>query len=398
MAVVFVSTVCATAMAASGTAAEAISPPQTYLGEPLLVHQDGIMRLVLLPPGPGNPRNSEGDLIRLRDGRVLLVYTHFTGGDDDHARAHLAGRFSRDGGVTWDGQDTLILPNEGRMNVMSVSLVRLNGGRIAMFYLVKNSATDCRPVLRISSDEGKTWGEPIPIVDKVGYYVLNNDRVVQLRSGRLVVPVAMHRSPDSTRWFNILMCYLSDDNGKTWRRSKEQVQGKTPEGREFTTQEPGIVPLADGRLLMHCRTDRGYHYFTYSRDEGDSWTGLEPSTLKGPCTAAAIERIPNTGDLLCLWNEGPQDKRLGLSKYTIAVSGDEGKTWRKVCVLEERKKPHNRYCCYCSILFVDDHVLLAHCNGHWGSMTTVHEALQITRFPIRRLYATNEGSGRPSPR
>ena len=42
--------------------------------------------------------------------------------------------------------------------------------------------------------------------------------------------------------------------------------------------------------------------------------------------AAAIERIPNTGDLLCLWNEGPKDKRLGLSKYTIAVSGDEGKT------------------------------------------------------------------------
>jgi hypothetical protein len=136
---------------------------------------------------------------------------------------------------------------------------------------------------------------------------------------------------------------------------------------------------------MHCRTDRGCHYFCYSSDEANTWSELRPSTLKGPRTAAAIERIPTTGDLLCLWNEGPENKQSGLSKYTIALSSDEGKTWKKVFVLEDRNKPYKRYCCYCAILFVKDCVLLAHCNGHWGS--NVHEALQITRFPISRLYA-----------
>jgi hypothetical protein len=29
-------------------------------------------------PGPGNPRNREGDFIELKDGGVLFVYTHFT--------------------------------------------------------------------------------------------------------------------------------------------------------------------------------------------------------------------------------------------------------------------------------------------------------------------------------
>ena len=33
------------------------------------------------------------------------------------------------------------------MNVMSVSLLRLKSGAIAMFYLVKDSLTDCRPMM-----------------------------------------------------------------------------------------------------------------------------------------------------------------------------------------------------------------------------------------------------------
>jgi len=363
----------------------AAQSPGTYLGEPLLTHKDGVMRLVLLPPKPGHPRNSEGDLIQLLDGRIFLIYTHFVGGQShDHSTAYLAGRFSSDGGKTWTDQDIKVLNNEGQMNVMSVSLLQLDDGRIAMFYLVKNSETDCRPYMRISSDECKTWGDRVQIIDKVGYYVLNNDRVVQLNSGRLVVPVALHRTPDTPGWINVLMCYLSDDTGKSWRRSKDRVVGRTPEGDLYCIQEPGIVPLEDGRLLMHCRTDRGYHHFSYSTDGADTWSKLQPSTLKGPRTAAAIKRIPSTGDLLCLWNEGPPDKQSGLSKYTVALSSDEGKTWMKVFVVEDRNKPFKRYCCYCAILFVKDHVLLAHCNGHWGN--NVHEALQITRFPIRRLY------------
>ena len=29
----------------------------------------------LLPPGPGNPRNTEGDFVRLKDGRILFIYS-----------------------------------------------------------------------------------------------------------------------------------------------------------------------------------------------------------------------------------------------------------------------------------------------------------------------------------
>ena len=79
-----------------------------------------------LEPKQGNPRNSEGDFIQLSDGRILFVYTHFTGGTGDNANAYLAGRYSDDKGKTWTKEDVSILSNEGGMNIMSVSLLRLD--------------------------------------------------------------------------------------------------------------------------------------------------------------------------------------------------------------------------------------------------------------------------------
>jgi len=64
---------------------------------------ESLRKVVLhLPPGDNNPRNSEGDFITLKNGRILFVYSHYTGkSSSDHAPAYLAGRFSNDGGKTW---------------------------------------------------------------------------------------------------------------------------------------------------------------------------------------------------------------------------------------------------------------------------------------------------------
>ena len=72
----------------------------------------------------------------MKDGRWLFIYTHFTGGAKDHSTAYLAARESSDGGKTWSDKDQVVVPNEGGFNVMSVSLLRLKSGQIALFYLV----------------------------------------------------------------------------------------------------------------------------------------------------------------------------------------------------------------------------------------------------------------------
>ena len=348
---------------------------------------DGVQVVKLLPPGPGNPRNSEGDFIKLADGRILFVYTHFTGGGADHATAHLAGRFSSDGGKTWTKKDTMVLPNEGGFNIMSVSLLRLKDGRIALFYARKNSHTDCRPIMRISTDEAKTWSGPTVCIsdDEIGYYVLNNDRVVQLSSGRLVVPVALHHKPDWKKpdWNGFLRCFFSDDAGKTWKGGKTTLTTKTPEGNRVTTQEPGVVELKDGRLMMFARTGHGSQYVSYSADGGDTWSKAEPSTMLSPCSPATIERIPGTDTLLLAWNnhKNIDPKLRGFrTPLSIAISNDEGKTWQKAKNLAD--DPNGWYC-YTAMHFEGGHVLLGHCAGdrRKGGLNESH----ITRVPLELL-------------
>ena len=346
----------------------------------------GVTRLRLLPPGKGNPRNSEGDFVQLKDGRVLLVYTHFSGGAGDHSKAHLAGRFSADGGKTWTKEDLLIVPNEGGMNVMSVSLLRLRDGRIGLFYLRKNSLADCRPLLRYSSDEAKTWSKPVEVIPdgEMGYYVLNNDRVVQLKSGRLVAPVSQH-SAKGQRWHGagVMMCYLSDDAGKTWRRGKGQLNGRDQKKR-IVLQEPGVVELKDGRLMMFIRTDRGSQYLCYSKDGGETWTPPTASDILSPLSPASIERIGATGDLLMVWNDHrniDSARRGKRTPLTVAVSRDEGKTWTHVKTLQD--DPGGWYC-YTAIEFVGGRVLLAHCAGQ--QRTGGLNLTQITAFDIPWLY------------
>ncbi|MGC9317723.1 MAG: sialidase family protein, partial [Armatimonadota bacterium] len=104
--------------------------------------------------------------------------THFTGASgSDFAPAHLAARYSSDGGYTWTDEDVMVVPNEGGDNVMSVSLLRLQDGRIALFYCRKNSREDCHMYMRTSADEAQTWSEPQLCIPEDGYFVVNNDRV-----------------------------------------------------------------------------------------------------------------------------------------------------------------------------------------------------------------------------
>lgn len=324
----------------------------------------GVERVLDLPPGPGNPRNSEGDFVWLRDGRLLFVYTRFTGGGGDDDNALLVSRESRDKGRTWSVADKTVLENEGGQNVMSVSLLRLGEGPLALFYLRKNGDDDCQPILRLSTDEAETWGPPLCCTEATpGYYVVNNNRVVRLSGGRLVIPAACHALKGG-RFIgrSTALCFLSDDAGKTWRQSATEL--KPPDGMASGFQEPGVVELKDGRLMMLIRTDAGCQYRSWSADGGNTWSPAEAAEdLPSPLSPASIARIPSTGNLLLVWNDhtgiAPELKKVR-TPITAAVSKDEGKTW--INRLNLAADPDGWYC-YTAITFADDRVLLGLCMG-----------------------------------
>lgn len=349
--------------------------------------QLAITRHLTLAPKEGNPRNSEGDFIQLKDGRWLFVYTHFTSGTSDHARAHLASRQSLDDGKTWSDKDEIIVSAEGGFNVMSVSLLRLKGGEIALFYLRKNSLDDCRPIMRISKDEAKTWSAPTEcITDQVGYYVLNNSRVIQLASGRLVMPTALHRYENGRIQPGTIVVYLSDDAGKSWRRSSNLLE-KDGAGRRINLMEPGVVEVSTNRVLMLIRTKLGCQYVSESSDQGETWQTPRASELLSPVAPATLARIPSTGDLIVVWNDHsgkPESYRRRQppvrTPLAAAISRDGGRTWGKSKLIEW--KPGHGYC-YTALRFAGDRVLLGYC-AHASSHGL--ETTQISSFAVEDLY------------
>jgi sialidase-1 len=352
----------------------------------------GAVCTLRLEPGPGNTRNSEGDFIRLKDGRWLFIYSRFlTGSGSDHDAAVLASRISTDDGKSWSTRDEIVVSHEGGFNVMSVTLRRLpKTNEIGLFYLRKNSMSDCRPVLRRSKDEGKTWSEPIEIIPEteIGYYVVNNDRILILPSGRLVVPATLHQNKEGKfESIGRAMCYLSDDGGKSWRRNRTILSLPVP-GSKTGLQEPGVVRLRDGRILLWARTDQGTQWQSYSTDNGETFRDPQPGPLRSPTAPASIKRIPSTGELLAVWNDNyaPLSGGHGGARtpLAVAISSDEGRTWQQKQLLES--DPEGWYC-YTAIDFVgngaNEQILLAYCAGKGAAVGL--RTLQITRFPTASL-------------
>lgn len=320
-----------------------------------------------IEPTKENPRNSEGSFVTLKSGRVLFYYSQFYGGGADNSAANIACVESADAGRTWS-EPRVVVKNTAGENVMSVSLLRLKSGKIALFYIVKNSWLDCRPRICLSTDEGATWSEPKPVIEAPGYFVVNNDRVVQLSTGRLIVPAAFHRSraadPKNIRSFDgrgIAMWFLSDDEGATWREAATWWAAPLASGSGL--QEPGVVELADGKLFSWARTALGTQYGFGSNNAGLTWSAPEPTELKSPTSPTSIKRLPGSADLLAIFNDHsgqfpfPKNRRTPL---VSTISSDGGKTWLHRKLLED--DPDGWYC-YTAIQFVDDAVLLGYCAG-----------------------------------
>jgi Neuraminidase (sialidase) len=313
-----------------------------------------------LEPSKANPRNSEGAFITLQDGRVVLMYTQFYGGAGDESPARIAAVHSGDKGATWSPPE-IAIENDGKQNIMSVSLLRLKSGKIALLYLVKNGLQDCRPVFRVSSDETKTWSPPRQIVAEPDFFVVNNDRLVQLSSGRLIVPAAWHNNRDGR--FNAHAAarfFYSDDEGQSWQEAPGRLD--VPAAVRAGLQEPGIVELQDGSLLGWARTGNGSQYVFSSCDQGLHWSEPKPSEMKSPLSPASIKRLADS-KLLAIYNDHSGQFEFVKNKRTpliSAISTDQGRTWTNRQLIESDK---DGWYCYTAIHYLDDYVLLAYCAG-----------------------------------
>ncbi len=285
---------------------------------------EGIIETVIAPASKQSPRNSEGDIVLLKDGSLLAAWTEFTGGARDDSAARISAKRSRDGGRTWGKRYTL-RENTGRQNVMSVSFLRLNNGELLLFYLEKHSTSDLDCLVVRSNDEGQTWSDPVLITRDDGYFVMNNARVVQLSSGRIVAPCSY--TPEVWKKGNVFktVCFFSDDGGRTWARGQGEC-----ECPRRGAMEPGLIEKKDGTVLQYIRTQTGRQWFAESSDGCNTWSKAKPWTVISPEAPATVAPLPNNQGWLLVHNPtvDPKQGHGGArTPLVAAISHDEGQTW-----------------------------------------------------------------------
>ena len=118
--------------------------------------------------------------------------------------------------------------------------------------------------------------------------------------------------------------YKTSDNGLTFQR----MGAADVERRCF--DEHMVVELQDGRLMMLVRTYYGIGV-CWSWDRGKTWSRGEDSGLGGPCSRFHICRL-KSGRLMLVNHLN----FTGRNNLSVQLSDDEGKTWSKGLLLDER--------------------------------------------------------------
>ena len=333
-------------------------------------------QVLFLGTSENSCRIGEGAFVRLKDGGILFAVSEFlkgTGHDNDDAR--ISAFISYDEGESWGEKNVLFSKSEQAVNIMSVSLLRLLDGSLAVFYVEKYAGEDelirDKMLMRVSKDEGTTWEDAVCCFPVEGYHVLNNDRVIRLKSGRILMPVAIHAlegigNTMKTSHPGMIMFSVSDDDGKTWRLISRIIQ--SPFRDKTQLQEPGVYQHEDGKVWMWCRTRYGCQYMAFSDDDGETWSEVEPGLFfsspnspmqvkkAGKYTLAVFNPIPD----FC----GRDREREPWSRTPLvcAVSRDDGRnhdgtSFDQLVYLEDDRT--NGYC-YPAIFAGDDYFLVTY--------------------------------------
>ena len=340
-----------------------------------------------LTPGPENPRNSEGAFADLGNGEILFVYSAFNGASAmDHTDADLRAIRSLDGGRSWKMEGKPARAADfGAMNIMSVSLLKVKK-ELLLFYLVRKSWLEMPMVMQKSRDGGRTWDKPSLCTPENRYFVVNNDRVIQLSSGRIMIPAAEHCNKireDGGLYFAPAQTvfFYSDDLGKTFKESS--ILTLNVPCCYSGLQEPGVIEGRDGTLYGWARTDLGRQYAFRSTDGGQNWTEPLPSRFTSPMSPMSVK--PTRKGWLAIWNPVPTNNISGdlwrsatggRTPLVCAISKDDGKSWSEPDIIEN--DPQAGYC-YTAICETEDALLLGYCAG------TIKDKSCLNRLRIRRI-------------
>jgi predicted neuraminidase len=295
---------------------------------------------VQVDPGPeyGNAtRVFQGipGIERAPNGRLWAVW--YGGGPGEGPENYVMAVTSGDEGKTWTDPVVVIDP-PGEVRAYDPALWHDPNGNLWLFWAQSHGWWDGRSgvwaiVAEDSGDARSEWSQPRRLCDGI---MMNKPTV--LSTGEWLLPAAVWAFPPrrSTEAFHHPLEELSGSNvivsrdeGDTW---EFLGQSRVP---ERSCDEHMLVELQDGRLWMLVRTEYGIGE-SFSLDRGETWSEGKPSsTVTHIPHARFFIRKLDSGNLLLVKHAPPDGKTR--SHLTAFLSEDEGQTWSPGLLVDERQ-------------------------------------------------------------
>jgi predicted neuraminidase len=194
-----------------------------------------------------------------------------------------------------------------------------------------------------SDDNGANWSKPAALVpgDVGGRGPVKNKPII-LSDGTWLAPASLEVK-EGEREIWTAFSERSTDGGKTWTRSLDYA---VPEGKDKRFRGPGAIQptfweSSPGKVHALLRTGAGIVWRTDSEDGGVTWSTVTATDL--PNNNSGIDALGlEDGRVLLVYNPVGEDWG-ARTPLDLAVSSDNGATWRTIAHLEDDPNEESEY-------------------------------------------------------
>ncbi len=249
------------------------------------------------------------DVCRLRNGELYCVfysgYGHVSTPNDKWPKGgRIMAVRSSDNGKTW-GKPVVVMDTDQDDRDPSVACLKDGTLLLNWFTLHDNQVA---VLLARSTDQGKTWCEPVTIRLDSPYPFACSSPVRELPDGSLVLGL-YHEDGKKNLAFGATV--KSHDGGKTWK----DLALIGEKAGVFLDAETDVVRLKDGKLLAALRSSKVDMHYAVSEDSGRTWGPVRPFGFKGHCPYF----LRHSSGVILLAHRVPDT--------SLHWTDDEGKTW-----------------------------------------------------------------------
>ena len=197
------------------------------------------------------------------------------------------------------------------------------GDTIHLYFKVGPSPRSWSGAHMTSTSSGRAWSEPAWL--PAGMLGPVRAKPIALANGDILAGTSLESYRTWSSWME-----LSRDGGESWSKHGPILFGEPERDRRGTIQ-PTLLEIAPGVVRAFFRTNRmGKIATSLSRDGGRTWEPLRLTGLDHPGAGIDALRLDD-GRSVLIYNPSTT-RRTPLS---LAVSFDDGVTWRDFLVVEQ---------------------------------------------------------------